>query len=56
MTAATIEVPSAGQDSVPEAGQLVQVRGQQWVVSGVSRSCRQGTGFRSPGAVLSLSQ
>ncbi|MGH3222753.1 MAG: DISARM system SNF2-like helicase DrmD [Streptosporangiaceae bacterium] len=38
MTVAAIEVPSAGQDGVPEAGQLVQVRGQQWVVSAVSRS------------------
>ena len=38
MTAAIIEVPSAGQDGVPEAGQLVRVRGQQWVVSGVARS------------------
>ncbi|MGH3259608.1 MAG: SNF2-related protein, partial [Streptosporangiaceae bacterium] len=38
MTAATVEVPSAGQDGAPEAGQLVQVRGQQWVVSGVARS------------------
>src|SRR5579859_5123452 len=38
MTATTVEVPSAGQDDVPEVGQLVQVRGQQWVVSAVSRS------------------
>src|SRR5579875_3195778 len=38
MTAAVVEAFSAGQDGVPEAGQLVQVRGQQWVVSAVSRS------------------
>jgi superfamily II DNA or RNA helicase len=38
MTAAVVETFSAGQDGVPEAGQLVQVRGQQWVVSSVTRS------------------
>ena len=38
MTAAAVEAPSAGQDGVPEAGQLVRVRGQQWVVSSVARS------------------
>jgi superfamily II DNA or RNA helicase len=38
VAAAAVEVPGAGQDGVPEAGQLVRVRGQQWVVSGVSRS------------------
>ena len=38
MKAAMIEVPSAGQDGVPEAGQLVRVRGQQWVVSNVTHS------------------
>src|SRR5437762_1712775 len=38
MTAATVEAPDAGQDGVPEVGQLVRVRGQQWVVSGVAHS------------------
>ncbi len=34
MTTATV-APSAGQDGLPEDGQLVRVRGQQWVVNGV---------------------
>jgi hypothetical protein len=38
MTAAMVELPGAGQDGVPQAGQLIQVRGQHWVVSGVARS------------------
>jgi hypothetical protein len=38
MTATVVEAPGAGRDDVPEVGQLVQVRGQQWVVSTVSRS------------------
>lgn len=56
MTAATIEVPRTGQDGVPRAGQLVQVRGQQWVVSGVSHSRHQGQVFEVRGAVLNLNQ
>ena len=37
MTAATLTF-SAGHDDVPETGQLVRVRGQQWVVSDVNVS------------------
>ncbi len=42
MTAVSAEVSAAGTNGrnpdVPEAGQLVRVRGQQWVVSGISQS------------------
>jgi superfamily II DNA or RNA helicase len=38
MTAVPVEIPDAGQAGVPEAGQLVRVRGQQWVVSDVAHS------------------
>ena len=42
MTAVSAEVSTAGANGrnpdVPEAGQLVRVRGQQWVVSGISQS------------------
>jgi len=42
MTAVSAEVSTAGTNGrnpdVPEAGQLVRVRGQQWVVSGISQS------------------
>jgi hypothetical protein len=33
-----VETFNGGGSSVPEAGQLVRARGQQWVVSGVKRS------------------
>jgi hypothetical protein len=38
MTTAAVGMPNAGRTGVPEPGQLVQVRGQQWVVSDVIRS------------------
>ena len=42
MTAVSAEFSTAGANGrnpdVPEAGQLVRVRGQQWVVSGISQS------------------
>jgi len=38
MTAVSVETSGNGNLGVPEAGQLVRVRGQQWVVSGVHRS------------------
>ena len=48
MTAAKIDVPSTGQDGLPEVRQLVRVRSQQWMVSGVCRSRCQGTSFEGP--------
>jgi len=38
MTAASVVVTDAGRAGVPEPGQLVQVRGQQWVVTDVAHS------------------
>jgi hypothetical protein len=38
MSVVSVEAPDDGSLGVPEAGQLVRVRGQQWVVSGVMRS------------------
>jgi hypothetical protein len=38
MTTVTLEAPDAGRAGGPEAGQLVRVRGQQWVVTGVAHS------------------
>lgn len=38
MTTVSVEVTSADSSDVPEPGQLVQVRGQQWVVSNVNAS------------------
>ena len=55
MTAATIDVPTDGRDGIPEAGQLVRVRGQQWVVSGIARSLQpvdELAASRLPGQTL----
>jgi superfamily II DNA or RNA helicase len=38
MTAVAAELAGTSSSDTPEAGQLVRVRGQQWVVSGVSHS------------------
>lgn len=38
MGVVSVEAPDTGRLDVPEAGQLVRVRGQQWVVTGVRRS------------------
>jgi superfamily II DNA or RNA helicase len=55
MGVASVEAPDAGRLGLPEAGQLVRVRGQQWVVVGV-RSSQQPAdelaATRPPGRTL----